>query len=189
MTAPVLTAALSQIAADAPLRRAVMERIGSCDDIADSEAALLMPDLPAPVSLLERAALAYHAAALLGHEGLTDRYAGQLHKVAGPQDVSPDLIVIETARAAALFPDPHRISAPRRVAIGDRLAAGFQHLHAALSGQGRARAYPVGWDRDATRILSRILTMVSFQARLLTGLRQCAEARRHLLADLSRTKE
>lgn len=183
MTASVLTTALSEIAADTLLRRAVMERIGSCDDIADSEAALLMPDTPGLVSLMERAALAHHVAALLGHDGLTNRYAQQLHKVAAPQDVAPDLIVIETARAAAVFPDLHRISAPRRVAIGDRLAAGFQHVHAALSGQGRARAWPVGWDRAGVDVLSRILTMVSFQARLLTGLRQCADARRHLLAD------
>lgn len=184
MTAPVLTAALSEIAADAPLRRAVMERIGSCDDIADSEVALLMPDVPGPVSLLERAALAHHVAALLKHDTLTDRYARQLHEVAAPQDVAPELIVIETSRAASVFPDPHRISAPRRVAIGERLAVAFVYLHTALSGQGRVRAYPVGWDRDATEILSRILTMVSFQARLLTGLQQCADARRHLLADL-----
>ena len=183
MTASVLTAALSEIAEDSLLRRAVMDRIGSCDDIAESEAALLMPDSPGPVSLLERAALAHHVAALLGHDGLTDRYARQLRGVAAPQDAAADLILIETARAAAVFPDLHRISAPRRMAIGDRLVAGFRHVHAALSGQGRVHARPVGWDRAGVGILSRILTMVSFQARLLTGLRQCADARRPLLAD------
>lgn len=183
MTASVLTAALSEIAVDAALRRAVMDRIGTCDEIADSEAALLMPEAPGPVSLLERAALAHHVAALLGHDGLTDRYARQLRRVAAPQDAASDLIVIETARAAAVFPDLHRISAPRRVAIGDRLVAGLQHVHAALSGRGRPRARPSGWDRAGVDVLARIVTLVSFQARLLTGVRQCADARRHLLAE------
>ncbi|MFN3526090.1 MAG: hypothetical protein ACK4YU_08355 [Paracoccus sp. (in: a-proteobacteria)] len=176
MTATVLTA-LSEIAADAPLRRAVMERIGTCDDIADREQALLMPDVPGPVSLLERAALAHHVAALMQNDQLAGRYARKLKKVAAPQDPVPGLILIETSRAASLFPDPHRISGPRRALIGDRLDAAFRYVHAALAGHGRARAYPAGWDRDSTEILSRILTMVSFQTRLLTGLRQCAATR------------
>lgn len=180
---PVLTVALSEIAADTQLRRAVMDRIGGCDDIAESEAALLQPDLPGPVSLLERAALAHHIAALMQHEGLAGRYACRLADVAAPHDPVPGLIMIETTRAAALFPDPHRISPPRRAIIGDRLAAAFQHIHAALAGHGRARGYPTGWDRDGTEVLSRILSLVSFQARLLTGLRQCGSARRRLGSD------
>lgn len=169
-------------AADAALRRAVLDRIGDIDAVSTSEGKLLRPEQEGPVSTFERLAIAFHVAVLLGHEGMQSAYFRALAETVSQGDVRLEQVRIETLRAAAVFPDPYRVDGLGRALLGDRLASAFAYAHGALAGRGHARALPRGWDRDGAAVISRILSIVSFRARMLGSLRLCAEARRSLFA-------
>lgn len=153
------------------------------EDVAiDSEAQLIAPQRPGLVSNLERVAIAHHVAALLGDSDLEHRYRRVLAEVSAGDDAIVALVLLETARAATAFPARYRISDARRAVIGDRLAEAFGHVHAVLSGAGRVRALPQGWDREGVEILASIVSLVRLKAQVLTEVRQHAEARRVQLA-------
>lgn len=69
--------------------------------------------------------------------------------------------------------------------MGDRLASAFRYVQASLAGDLRQARIPRGWNLESADILSRLLTLVAFQARLLAGLEQFAAADRPLYAVLS----
>lgn len=169
-------------AADAALRRAVMDRIGDLEAISTTEDHLLRPAQEGPVSAFERLAVAFHVAALLGHGDLKAGYQRALADVASPGDLRVEQVRIETLRAAAVFPDSYRVDGPGGALLGDRLVSAFAYVRGALSGWGHARALPRGWDREGAEVISRILSLVSFRARTLESLRLCAEARRSFFA-------
>ncbi|WP_295048280.1 hypothetical protein [uncultured Paracoccus sp.] len=183
MTAPIdIASRFSALGLDADLRAALMARLGDLDQDGFTEAELLSPETPGAVSLTERRAVAYHAAVLLGDGVLAARYRGLLVQGIGQDSALWDEIDIETRRAAALFPEPAVPGPASRAIIGDRLAGAFGYVQASLAGDMRAARIPRGWTAAEADILSRLLTLVAFQARLLAGLQQVAAADRPLYA-------
>lgn len=177
-----ITSRFSALALGADLRAALLDRLGDLDQDGFTEAELLSPAAPGPVSMTERRALACHAAVLLGDAVLTARYRGLLIQDLGQDSALWHEIDIETRRAAALFPEPAVPGPASRAIIGDRLADGFRYVQAALAGDLRGARIPRGWSAESADILSRLLTLVAFQARLLAGLGQFAAADRPLYA-------
>lgn len=183
MPAPLdIISRFSGIGLCSDLHAALLARLGELDQDGFTEAELLSPGAPGSVPLTERRAVAYHAAVLLGDAMLVARYRAALVDGMGADNVLWDEIDIETRRAAALFPEPALPGPASRAVLGDRLAGAFRYVQASLAGDLRNARVPRGWDAESSDILSRLLTLVAFQARLLAGLHQFAAADRPLYA-------
>lgn len=79
MTAPDdIASRFSALGIGADLHAALLARLGDLDQDGFTEAELLSPAAPGPVSMTERRAVAYHAAVLLGCGALTARYRALL---------------------------------------------------------------------------------------------------------------
>lgn len=154
------------------LRAALAARLADLDQEGFTEAELLSPAFPGTVSLIERRAIAFHAAALLDDPVLALRYRAMLDESIHDGGTLLAEIDIETRRAAAAFPAQVGPSPASCAIIGDHLAEAFRFVRATLAGHHRAARPPRNWDRAAADILSRLLTMVVFQARLQAELTQ-----------------
>ncbi|WEF25600.1 hypothetical protein [Paracoccus sp. S3-43] len=173
---------ISALGLDADLHAALLARLGDLDQDGFTDAELLSPVAPGPVSLTERRAVAYHAAVLLGDRALTARYRALLVQSIGEGSAQWHEIDIETRRAAATFPEAAALGPASRAIIGDRLAGAFRYVQASLAGDPRGARIPRDWDAESADILSRLLTLVTFRARLLAGLEQFAATDRPLYA-------
>ncbi len=162
----------SDVGLQSDLYAALSVRLGQLDQDGFTEAELLSPSTPGPVSATERQVVAYHAALLLGDQALIARYRALLVKDIGEGGALWHEIDIETRAAAAIFPKPPAVAQASRAIIGDRLADSLRYVQAMLAGDQRNARVPRGWSRESADILSRVLTLVAFQARLLAGLRQ-----------------
>lgn len=167
---------------DADLHAALLARLGELDQDGFTEAELLSPPAPGPVSLTERRVVAYHAALLLGDTALVTRYRALLVKDIGEGGALWHEIDIETRQAAAIFPKSPAIAQASRAIIGDRLADALRYVQAMLAGDLRNARIPRGWSHESADIISRVLTLVAFQARLLAALRQFSATDRPLYA-------
>lgn len=176
-----LNDALTRLPLDKGLRKAVDNQRDAICAIDMSERDLLSPERAGPVSIIERRAIAVYVAALHHERELVDRYLTLLAKSDGAGPALAHVIEAEARRAAAHHPAPHLPAPTSRALIGERLAVVFAHIQALLTDDRRGQARTLGWSADALGVVSRIMTLIIFQVRMIAGLRQCAIARQNVV--------
>ncbi|MCR2792176.1 CMD domain protein [Microbacterium sp. zg.Y625] len=160
----------------------------------ESFAALFAPRDDTQVPLAERLLIAAFATRLTGDDATARFYADHAYRV------DPDrALVVADAAAEATAPGPFgryrepglqaesteglRWQAPAelRAAVGDQLAAALGHAHLLVVRPREADAAALaaltdaGWSVDAVITLSQLVAFLSFQQRVVTGLRTIAE--------------
>jgi CMD domain protein len=165
------------------------------DQAQASYCALFAPEVPGGVTAIERFAVAAFVTGLHGDAGIGAFYAGRLTDSGASAELRR---AVEAAMAAAKGQGPygaypagplsredaagptHRVSSEIRGALGPRLAAAFDHMHllvfhprdaapAALQG-----LLDAGWSTTDIVTLSQIAAFLSFQIRVVAGLRVLA---------------
>jgi len=144
---------------------------------------------------LERFAVAVFVAGLHGQTAIKDFYAARLRSAAAT-DATRAAIDAEIAAAATKGPygaypkgplskedtqgPIHRVADAHREALGPRLPAAFEHVHM-LVFHPRDAAPPSlqamldsGWTTDAVVTLSQLVAFLSFQIRVVAGLKVLA---------------
>lgn len=156
---------------------------------------LLAPDDPGGVSLTERFAIAAFVAGLHG-EPRTNAFYGEGLTSSGASEAVRAAIATQIAAAKAAGPygrypkgplsaedqvgPVYRVAADARAALGARLAAALEHTHmlvlhprdaAAASLQAMLDA---GWSTTDVVVISQLVSFLSFQIRVVAGLRVLA---------------
>lgn len=144
---------------------------------------------------LERFAVAVFVAGLHRQPAIEDFYAARLGR-AGASDAARAAIDAEIASAATKGPygaypkgplskedtqgPIHRVAGKNREALGPRLSTAFEHVHM-LVFHPRDAAPPslqamldAGWTTDAVVTLSQLVAFLSFQIRVVAGLKVLA---------------
>jgi CMD domain protein len=154
--------------------------------------ALFAPEKPGNVTLPERFAVGAFVAGLHGAPAIAAAYAVRLAESGAPPALK-DAVDAATAEGRTRGPygrypagplsredtagSSYRVGAATRRALGPRLAAAFEHVHmlvyhprdaapAALQG-----LLDAGWSTTDIVTLSQIVAFLSFQIRVVTGLR------------------
>jgi CMD domain protein len=159
--------------------------------------ALFAPDIPGEVSAIERFAVATFVTGLHGDAETVAFYAAGLAASGASAELRR---AIDAAIAAAKGQGPygsypagpltredsigptHRIAAETRRALGPRLAAAFDHMHLLVFHPRYAAPAALqallnaGWSTTAIVTLSQIAAFLSFQIRVVAGLRVLAGA-------------
>ena len=159
--------------------------------------ALFAPDIPGEVSAIERFAVATFVTGLHGDAETVAFYAAGLAASGASAELRR---AIDAAIAAAKGQGPygsypagpltredstgptHRIAAETRRALGPRLAAAFDHMHLLVFHPRYAAPAALqallnaGWSTTAIVTLSQIAAFLSFQIRVVAGLRALAGA-------------
>jgi CMD domain protein len=156
--------------------------------------ALFTPEKPGTVSAQERFAVAVFVASLHGATAIAARYAERLAESGASTALkgAVDAAVAESRTSGPYGSYPtgplsrenaaglsYRVGATRQ-ALGPRLAAAFEHVHL-LVFHPRDAAPPslqalldAGWSTTDVVTLSQIVAFLSFQIRVVTGLRTLA---------------
>jgi CMD domain protein len=146
---------------------------------------------------LERFAVAVFVAGLHGQNGIRAFYAEQLRSSAAT-DATRAAIEAEVTAARTKGPygaypkgplskedavgPVHRVAEAHREALGPRLAAAFEHIHMLVFHPRDADARSLqalldaGWTTTAIVTLSQLVAFLSFQIRVVAGLRVLAAA-------------
>lgn len=154
--------------------------------------ALFAPDPPGGVTSAERFGIASFVAGLHGQPETVQFYAAQLAKT---DAALLDAIQAELPRAAGSgpygsYPDgplvpentpgpEYRVAEPGRTALG-RLAAALEHAHMLVLHPRDASAVRLqslldaGWSTDDIVTISQLVAFLSFQIRVIAGLRTLA---------------
>ena len=159
--------------------------------------ALFAPEIPGEVTATERFAVAAFVAGLHGSMETAAFYAAGLAASGASAELRR---VIEAAIAAAKGQGPygayptgplsredttgpiHPVAAETRRALGSRLAAAFDHMHLLVFHPRDAAASALqalldaGWSTTDIVTLSQIAAFLSFQIRVVAGLRALAGA-------------
>jgi CMD domain protein len=154
--------------------------------------ALFAPEAPGAVSAQERFAVAAFAAGLHGATAIADRYAARL--VEGDASAALKEAVDATIKEARThgpygrYPagplsredaagPSYRVPAATRRTLGPRLAAAFEHVHMLVFHPRDAEPAALqalldaGWSTTDIVTLSQIVAFLSFQIRVVAGLR------------------
>jgi CMD domain protein len=157
--------------------------------------ALFVPATPGSVTVPERFAVGGFVAGLHGAPAVAAHYAARLAASGAPAALR-DAVDAASAEARASGPygrypagplsredaagPTYRVGAPIREALGPRLAAAFEHAHMLVL-HPRDAAPPAlqalldtGWSTTDIVTLSQIVAFLSFQIRVVTGLRALA---------------
>ena len=188
---------LAGIEPGSALDRVRQRRPGARKEAQASYRALFTPDDFAGVAASERFALAAFVAGLYGEPATAAFYTAALAQ-SGPSEALRG--AIEAAVAAASGAGPYgrypagplsredrdgpvyRVEAGTRATLGPRLAAGFEHMHVlALHPRDAAPAdlqalLDAGWSTADIVTISQIAAFLSFQIRVVAGLRTLAAA-------------
>jgi CMD domain protein len=162
----------------------------------NSYLALFEPKVPGHVTPVERYAVATFVAALhrqpdvtefyvasvqeLGHPKLTDAIKGEIARGAteGPYGRYPQGPLTVEDREGPVY----QVSADRRELLGERLAAALEHAHLLVfhprdaSPDALQRLLDAGWSTTDIVTLSQLVAFLSFQIRVVAGLRALAGA-------------
>ncbi len=179
---------LAGITPNSPLDRLRDRRPGTREQAQRSYDALFAPDTEDEVTLVERDAVAAFVTGLHGDDPVAAFYAERLAQLAphlaepvqaeiaagrttGPYGVYADAALTaesdEGLRYQPHHPDP----------LGPRLAAAFEHAHLLVfrpreaSGKALAALADAGWSTTGIVTLSQLVAFLSFQVRLVAGLR------------------
>jgi CMD domain protein len=157
--------------------------------------ALFAPKEPGRVTAPERFALAAFVCGLHGATAVAAAYAGRLGETGAPaalRDAVQAAVTEASTRgpygrypAGPLSPEDtagpsYRVGAATRGALGSRLAAAFEHVHVLVfhprdAAPGMLQALlDAGWSATDIVTLSQIVAFLSFQIRVVTGLRVLA---------------
>jgi CMD domain protein len=167
------------------------------DQAQASYRALFAPEIPGEVTAVERFAVAAFVTGLHGAAETMAFYAARLAASGAPVELRR---AIDGAIAAAKgqgpygsYPagplsredttgPPHRVAAETRRALGSRLAAAFDHMHLLVFHPRDAAPAALqvlldaGWSTTDIVTLSQIAAFLSFQIRVVAGLRVLAGA-------------
>ncbi len=157
--------------------------------------ALFTPESPDNISAQERFAVGEFVAGLHGATAITDRYAARLvesgasaalkeavdaaikeAKTHGPYGSYPAGPLSREDTAGPVY----RVGAATRRALGPRLAAALEHVHMLVFHPRDAAPTALqalldsGWSTTGIVTLSQIVAFLSFQIRVVTGLRTLA---------------
>ena len=185
---------LAGIAPGSPLDAVRARRPAARTHAQASYDALLLPLAPGDVSHAERFAVAAYVAGLHRAPATVAHYAAGLLEHGGPalaeavaQAVAQTLAEGPTGRfppgplSVEDVPAPvFALSAPVAAALGTRLEAAFAHAHFLVFHPRDASAerfHPLteaGWTVDALVTLSQLVSFLSFQIRVIAGLRVLA---------------
>jgi CMD domain protein len=184
---------LAGIAPDSPLDAIRRRRPQAREQAEASYRALFAPEDMGDVGAAERFAVAAFVAGLHGEGEIAAFYAARL-------PASDLRAAIDTAIAAAKGRGPygsfpagplsredapgptHRVAAETRRALGPRLAAAFDHMHMLVfhprdaAPEALQALLDAGWSTTAIVTLSQIAAFLSFQIRVVAGLRVLAGA-------------
>jgi CMD domain protein len=157
--------------------------------------ALFAPKEPGRVTAQERFAVATFVCGLHGATVVGAAYAARLAETGAPAALR-DAVQAAVTEAGTRGPygrypagplsredtagPSYRVGAARRGALGARLAAAFEHVHMLVfhprdAGPGMLQALlDAGWSTTDIVTLSQIVAFLSFQIRVVTGLRVLA---------------
>ena len=161
--------------------------------------ALFEPDVPGNVSALERYAVATFVAGLHGHPIVAEFYKAALRQF-GNREIS-DVIEVEVSRGSVRGPygrypqgplsDEDEVGLDFRIltaheqVLGSRLTAALQHAHLLVfrprdaSAAALQQLLSAGWLTTDIVTLSQLVSFLSFQIRLIVGLRTLVAAPEH----------
>ncbi|MBM6583806.1 CMD domain protein [Microvirga sp. BT689] len=165
--------------------------------------ALFEPEFPGEVTAIERYAVATFVAGLHHQPHVTDFYAAYLQEIGHPR--LTDVIRAEIARGSAEGPygrypqGPltvedkeglvYQVAADNRKSLGSRLATGLEHAHLLVfhprdaSPAALQKLLDAGWSTTDIVTLSQLVSFLSFQIRVVAGLRALAGASARESAD------
>jgi CMD domain protein len=179
---------LAGVAPNSPLDRLRDRRPDTREQAQRSYDALFAPDSEDEVTLVERDAVAAFVAGLHGDATVAAFYAERLAQLA-PQLTEPVRTEIAAGRTTGPYgvhPDPAlaaesdeglRYQARNADLLGVRLAAAFEHAHLLVfrpreaSRKALAALADAGWSTTGIVTLSQLVAFLSFQVRLVAGLR------------------
>jgi CMD domain protein len=157
--------------------------------------ALFAPEVPGDVAAQERFAVGAFVTGLHGEAAIAAFYAAGLSACGAPAPLREAVAAaIAEARAAGPYgsfpPGPlsredtsgpvYRVGAPARRPLGPRLAAAFEHMHLLVLHPRDAdpaalqALLDAGWSATDIVTLSQIAAFLSFQIRVVVGLRTLA---------------
>jgi len=160
--------------------------------------ALFAPRDPGGVSLQERFAVASFVAGLHGEPQTAEHYAAGLAAAGASPELSAAVaaeIDAATARGPyGVFPKgplsaedapgaEHRVAPDLAARLGKRLVAAFEHTHMLVfhprdaAAPSLQRMLDAGWTTTDVVTLSQLVSFLSFQIRIVAGLRALAAAR------------
>ncbi|MDP8918602.1 MAG: CMD domain protein [Pseudomonadota bacterium] len=170
------------------------QRLQARENAQKSYLALFEPEFPGNVTALERYAVATFVAGLHQQPYVTGFYATALQKLGSPETV--DAINAEIARGYAKGPygcyprgpltvedeegPDYQVSPDHKSRLGSRLAAALQHAHLLVfhprdaNAGALQRLLEAGWSTTDIVTLSQLVAFLSFQIRVVAGLRVLA---------------
>ena len=185
---------LAGIEPNSPLHDIRNQRAQARENAQKSYSALFEPEVPGDVTALERYAVATFVAGLHDQLGVTDFYAGGLNRLAQPRFA--EAITTEISRGIAQGPygrypegplsgedaegPDYRVTPENRALLGGRLAAAFEHAHLLVfhprdgSPAALQRLLDAGWSATDIVTLSQLVSFLTFQIRVIAGLRTLA---------------
>lgn len=168
------------------------KRVQARDNAQKSYLALFEPIDASDFSLVERAAVAVFVAGLHGESNIAAFYGTRL-AAAGAVPGLAEAIEVEIAQGKTSGPygafpaGPlsgenkagliYRVPADRKAALGSRLAAALEHAHLLVFRPRDAAASDMkallaaGWSNTGIVTLSQLIAFLSFQVRVVAGLR------------------
>lgn len=187
---------LAGVSVDSPIARALKARAEARSNAELSYQLLLHPETPGPVTLVERRAVAAFVASLHGEETTLAHFTDLLDQAATAL-TAPVLAEAEGSAHAGPYgafpPGPlsaedldgpvYRAAAPVRALLGDRLSAALEHAHLLVlhprdaSPEALEALIAAGWTTDGIVVLSQLVSFLSFQIRVVAGLRSYAAVR------------
>lgn len=184
------------------------QRLQARENAQKSYLALFEPEVPGDVTSLERYAIATFVAGLHRQPRVSDFYAAALQKLGRPEIV--DAIQAEIVRGSTEGPYGHypsgplsgedreglnyQVSTEHREILGSRLVAGLQHAHLLVfhprdaSSAALQTLLDAGWSTTDIVTLSQLVSFLSFQIRVVAGLRALASASANEDADTDYTQ-
>jgi len=187
---------LADIQPGSSLDRLRDQRPQARENAQKSYLALFEPEVSGNVTALERFAIATFVAGLHHQPHVTAFYVGSLETIGHPR--LTEVINAEIARGSAEGPygrypngpltaedkdgPVYRVSADNRESLGSRLAAALEHAHLLVFHPRDANPAALqalldaGWSSTDIVTLSQLVAFLSFQIRVVAGLRAIAGA-------------
>jgi CMD domain protein len=186
---------LAGIAAGSALDAVRAQRPEARENTQKSYLALFEPESFGGVSATERFAVAAFVAGLHRQDAVAAFYAARLQQQGGGTAIA-DAVAAEASSGATQGPygsypagtlsaedtrgPIHRVSQAHRTALGPRLAAAFEHAHLLVfrprdaNPEALQALLGAGWSTTDIVTLSQLVAFLSFQIRVIAGLRVLA---------------
>lgn len=182
---------LAGIEPGSPLHDIRNQRAQARENAQKSYLALFEPEVPGDVTALERYAVATFVAGLHRQPVVADFYAAGLNRLAQPG--LAEAVTTEISRGTAQGPygrypegplsvedaegPDYGVTPGNRPVLGGRLAAGLEHAHLLVfrprdaSPGALQRLLGAGWSTTDIVTLSQLVSFLTFQIRVIAGLR------------------